>query len=56
MNWVARNGLTLEELEQLEQAAHQSQTAEAKSVFATRSSFEGSAPAERVRFVHSVEG
>ena len=32
MNWVARNGFTLEELEQLEQAAHQSQTAEAKSV------------------------
>ena len=32
MNWVARNGLTLEELEQLEQAAHHSQTVEAKSV------------------------
>lgn len=32
MNWVARNGLTLKELEQLEQAAHHSQTLEAKSV------------------------
>ena len=32
MNWVARNGLSLEELEQLEEAAHHSQTVEAKSV------------------------
>lgn len=32
MNWVAGNGLTLEELEQLEQAAYHSQTLEAKSV------------------------
>ena len=32
MNWVARNGLSLEELEQLEEAAHHSQTLEAKSV------------------------
>ena len=32
MNWSARNGLTLEELEQLEEAAHHSQTVEAKSV------------------------
>lgn len=31
-NWAAGNGLTLEELEQLEQAAHHSQTVEAKSV------------------------
>lgn len=32
MNWVAGNGLTLEELEQLEEAAHHSQTLEAKSL------------------------
>jgi hypothetical protein len=32
MHWVAGNGLTLEELEQLEEAAHHSQTLEAKSV------------------------
>ena len=32
MRWVAGNGLTLEELEQLEEAAHHSQTVEAKSV------------------------
>ncbi len=32
MRWVAGNGLTSEELEQLEEAAHHSQTIEAKSV------------------------
>jgi hypothetical protein len=32
MKQVARNGLTLEELEQIEEAAHHSQTTEAKSV------------------------
>ena len=32
LRWVAGNGLTLEELEQLEEAAHHSQTIEAKSV------------------------
>ena len=32
MKCVARNGLTLEELEQLEESAHRSQTIEAKSV------------------------
>jgi len=32
MRWVAGNGLTLEELEQLEEAAHHSHTLEAKSV------------------------
>ena len=32
VRWVAGNGLTLEELEQLEEAAHHSQTLEAKSV------------------------
>jgi hypothetical protein len=32
MRWVAGNGLTLKELEQLEEAAHHSQTIEAKSV------------------------
>jgi transcription elongation GreA/GreB family factor len=32
MHWVAGNGLTLEELERLEEAAHHSQTVEAKSV------------------------
>ena len=30
--WVARNGLTLKELEQIEEAAHHSQTIESKSV------------------------
>ncbi|HSE26159.1 MAG TPA: hypothetical protein VLB68_31105 [Pyrinomonadaceae bacterium] len=32
MNWIAANGLTLKELEQIEEAAHRSQTPEAKSV------------------------
>lgn len=32
MKWVARNGLTLDELEHIEEVAHRSQTAEAKSV------------------------
>jgi hypothetical protein len=32
MKRVARNGLTLEELEHIEEAAHHSQTTEAKSV------------------------
>ena len=32
LRWVAGNGLTLEELEQVEEAAHHSQTIEAKSV------------------------
>ena len=32
MNRVARNGLTLDELEHIEEAAHRSQTTEAKSV------------------------
>ena len=31
MKWVARNGLTLDELEHIEEAAHRSQTAEAQS-------------------------
>ena len=32
MNRIAGNGLTLKELEQIEEAAHRSQTLEAKSV------------------------
>lgn len=32
MKWASGNGLTLKELEQLEEAAHHSQTLEAKSV------------------------
>jgi len=32
MNRIAANGLTLKELEQIEEAAHRSQTLEAKSV------------------------
>ena len=44
MNRIAANGLTLKELEQIEEAAHRSQTPEAKSCAATRSGFEGSAP------------
>ncbi|MGH9883165.1 MAG: hypothetical protein ACRD6N_17150 [Pyrinomonadaceae bacterium] len=32
MNWVSGNGLTLTELEQIEESAHRSQTLEAKIV------------------------
>jgi len=56
MRWVAGNGLTLKELEQLEEAAHHSPNDRSEIRVATCGRLEGSAPVERVRLVYPVEG
>lgn len=56
MRWVAGNGLTLEELEQLEEAAHHSQTLEAKSVLRLAAALREALQLRRARSVYKGAG